>query len=505
MSTNWNGLRSGSDIRGLGVGYENAPPYLSDFVVGRIASAFAVWLSEKAGKPRCTLTVSVGHDPRISSERIKNAVIASLTECGVRVLDCGLSSTPAMFMTTIDLKCDGAVQITASHHPMDKNGLKFFTPSGGLEGAEIAGILYSAEKGGFPSDGGGSVEHVNYMARYAERLRYLICAGVNAADYRRPLSGFKIAVDAGNGAGGFFASDVLEPLGADVSGSVFLIPDGTFPNHVPNPENETAMRFAAEATVKSGSDFGVIFDTDVDRAGCVGSDGTEINRNRLVAVASYIALENNPGAVIVTDSVTSDGLAKYIASLGGRHLRFKRGYKNIINKQIELTKSGTACPLAIETSGHASFAENYFLDDGAYLITKIIILMARLKKEGKTLGDILSTLEEPAEEQEVRIKILSEDFRAAGESFIDGWTSYAGNGGGCKKAPDNHEGIRFSTDAENGDGWILVRLSVHDPVIVVNTESNTKGGTEKMLKRLYGFAKDIKGLDISALADAVSG
>lgn len=118
--------------------------------------------------------------------------------------------------------------------------------------------------------------------------------------------------------------------------------------------------------------------------GCVDSSGREINRNRLVALASVIALEGNPGGTVVTDSLTSDGLREFIEkTLGGKQIRFKRGYKNVIDKSIELNNEGVNSPLAIETSGHAALKENYFLDDGAYLATKIVILLAKLNNDGK--------------------------------------------------------------------------------------------------------------------------
>lgn len=124
--------------------------------------------------------------------------------------------------------------------------------------------------------------------------------------------GWKIVVDAGNGSGGFFA-DLLEDLGADVSGSQFLEPNGTFPNHVPNPEDPTAMESAARAVRSANADLGIVFDTDVDRSAVVAADGSEVNRNRLIAALSAIVLEEHPGSTIVTDSVTSTGLAKFIA------------------------------------------------------------------------------------------------------------------------------------------------------------------------------------------------
>ena len=186
------------------------------------------------------------------------------------------------------------------------------------------------------------------------------------------------------------------------------------------------MASICEAVKEQKADLGVIFDTDVDRGGAVDHQGEEINRNRLVAVASAIALEGNEGGTIVTDSITSSGLKSYIEeTLGGKHHRFKRGYKNVINEAIRLNQEGINCPLAIETSGHAALRENYFLDDGAYLVTKIIIKMAQLKKEGKTLESLLAPLQEPKESVEVRMPILTEDFRACGEQVISGLEAYA--------------------------------------------------------------------------------
>lgn len=114
---------------------------------------------------------------------------------------------------------------------------------------------------------------------------------------------------------------VLAPLGADVSGSQFLDPDGMFPNHIPNPEHPSAMKAATEAVLASKSDLGIVFDTDVDRAAIVGKNGQPIDRNRMIALMAAIALRDYPGSTIVTDSVTSNGLAAFIKELGGKHLR----------------------------------------------------------------------------------------------------------------------------------------------------------------------------------------
>ena len=491
---NLKALKSGTDIRGTAVETSEHPLYdLTDENVKRFTAGFVDFLMKKTGKT--SLLISVGHDSRVSANRISNAVKEELSVYNVKILDCGLCSTPAMFMTTVERNCDGAVQITASHHPWDRNGLKFFTRDGGLESSELDEVISFAESYTPKGNDIKNVEAVDFLTDYSALLRDIIKKGVNSENYDKPLDGFKIIVDAGNGAGGFYAYDVLEPLGANVTGSQFLEPDGMFPNHIPNPENKQAMASACAATVNSGADLGIIFDTDVDRAGCVDKSGLEINRNRLVALAAAIALENNEGGTIVTDSVTSSGLTDFINNrLGGKHLRFKRGYKNVIDEAIRRNKEGENTPLAIETSGHAAFKENYFLDDGAYLVTKIIILAARLRKEGKELSSVISSLKEPAEAEEIRLNILCEDFKAYGQKVIKELTEYAEKTDGWILADDNYEGVKVSFGKDDGNGWFLLRLSVHDPVMPLNIESDEKGGNEKIIEKIRSFLSDYESL-----------
>ena len=500
MDKFWKSFKSGTDIRGVAAdGVEGEPLNLTDEVVGKMAKAFLMWLSQRTGKKPDALRVAVGHDSRISADRIRSAVVNAMTECGAKVLDCGLSSTPSMFMITLDRQLDGSVQITASHHPYHRNGLKFFTPAGGLDGCDIEAILGFCESGSFPDSAeGGSSEKTDYMKEYAAHLRDIIRKGIGGENDDRPLEGLHIVVDAGNGAGGFYATDVLEPLGADISGSVFLEPDGMFPHHIPNPEDKDAMKSICNAVMKAHADLGVIFDTDVDRGGAVDSLGAEINRNRLVALASAIALENCPGGTIVTDSTTSAGLRKFIeVSLGGVHYRYRRGYRNVINRAVELNGQGINCPLAIETSGHAAMRENYFLDDGAYLVTMIIIKMAQLRSRGESLAALTADLEDPLEECELRFKITAEDFREYGERVLAELEQYAQAREDWIIADDNREGIRVSF--EDDQGWFLLRLSVHDPIMPLNLESMKEGGTRSIAKKLYGFLKECGSLDIAAI------
>ncbi len=489
----YSSLKSGTDIRGVATDLGGNTVNLTADAVYDITAAFIVWYANKFGKKPNEMKVSLGHDSRITGDEIAAKVSQALVNAGIMVFDCGLSSTPAMFMTTVDLMVDAAIEITASHHPFDRNGLKFFTKNGGLDSSDIDEIVTYANNGEeIISNCAGVRIAMDYMTVYAARLRKMICEAVGKSEYDKPLKDYKIVVDAGNGVGGFYAREVLEKLGADITGSRFLEPDGMFPNHIPNPEDKTAMKSICEAVKESGADLGLIFDTDVDRAGCVDSFGCEVNRNRLIALASFIATEGRRNAVIVTDSVTSDGLKEFIEKeLGCVHYRYRRGYKNVINKAVELTEEGKDCPLAIETSGHAALKENYFLDDGAYLVTKIVIELAR----GRDINKVLSSLKVPVEEKEVRLTIEAEDFKTYGKDVVRKFEEYVTARPEYRIADDNREGIRVSTE----NGWFLLRISVHDPVMPMNFESNKEGGIAEDIANIKEFFSQFAELDTSFL------
>ncbi|MBD5559306.1 MAG: phosphomannomutase/phosphoglucomutase [Clostridia bacterium] len=492
-------LQNGSDIRGIATGADaNLTPSEAEV----LGAAFALWLRARTGKT--DMRIALGRDSRVSGPALLDACAAGLQDMGADVLDCGMASTPAMFMATVydETDADGAIMVTASHLPMNRNGLKFFTRSGGLEKEDIQAIIDLAEGGTLkPADRHGTRTETNLIDLYTADLVRQVRSATGS---ETPLAGLHIIVDAGNGAGGFYAEKVLAPLGADVSGSQFLDPDGTFPNHIPNPENADAMASIVGAVKNAQADFGIIFDTDVDRAGAVDADGTVLNRNRLIALLAAILLEENPGTTIVTDSVTSDGLADFIAGRGGRHHRFKRGYRNVINESIRLNNAGEDSALAIETSGHAAFRDNYFLDDGAYLITRLLIQLARQHAGGGTLSDLIADLAEPAESTEIRLDITDLDYRAYGEQIIHDLETAAVASEGVQVAPDNYEGVRLAFDDTHGSGWLLLRLSLHEPLMPVNIESTRPGGVRQMAQFLANFLRKYDKLDQAPLVDFLS-
>ena len=495
-------VQNGNDVRGAAIAIDTEPKTLSAPLVKFIARAFADYLAKKTGAEKKDLRVGVGHDSRITAEIIKAACLYGLSE--VQGFDCGLITTPAMFQSTVlpASNFDGSVMITASHLPFNRNGMKFFTKDGALSKAELTQILEQAAAlaGVFAEEspetlltsdklpvGDGTVTVFDMKSLYCEHMKEIIRAN-SGSDEEKPLTGLRIAVDSGNGASGFFASDILEPLGADTEGSQFLNPDGTFPNHVPNPEDKTAMEAIQKATLEHHADLGVIFDCDGDRAAVVFSDGMPVNRNTLIALLGVIVAEQAPGSTVVTDSVTSDELAEFLeGSLGLKHLRFKRGYKNVIDKGIELNAAGETCELAIETSGHGAFKENYFSDDGAYIAAKIIGRLARIRREGKTLESLIADLRQPAEAAEMRLSITAEDFKAYGQQVLEDFRAFCAADPRFHIVSPNYEGVRVAFDDEEVKGWLLIRLSLHDPVIPINLESANDGGVDILKERIRPF------------------
>lgn len=494
-------LQKETDIRGIAIECPEYKVNLTPKIVRLLGDGFVKWIKEKNINGKNRIKIAVGMDSRLSGPILKSSLIDSLINAGCDVYDCGMSTTPAMFMTTVldNYKCDGSIMITASHLPYYYNGLKFFTAKGGCEKEDIQDILAKAcgtEITNISTK--GKFRKINFIDEYASILVDKIRKSIDSkSNYERPLNGNKIIVDAGNGAGGFFASKVLKELGADTEGSQFIEPDGRFPNHIPNPENKEAMESLRAAVLKSKADLGIIFDTDVDRAAIVSSDGIEINKNAIIALASSIVLEEHPSSIIVTDSVTSTGLAEFISDLGGIHHRFKRGYKNVINESKRLNEEGRESYLAIETSGHAALKENYFLDDGAYLIAKILIKMAKLKEEGKEITSLIEKLKFPKESRDIRIKIKRDDLSTYGENIISELKNYVNSVEGWGIEPENYEGVKINCNEESGDGWFLLRLSLHEPVLSLNIETNSDEGISIIGKNIMMFLDKFKDLDLS--------
>lgn len=293
-------LQEGSTVSGVSLtGVPGEPLSLREDEAKAIAIGFLVWLSDRTGHRPEEMTLAIGRDPRTSGPRLLDGLMDGFGAYGCKVYDFGYAASPAMYMATVfeDFACDGTVMITASHLPYNRNGFKFFTKDGRLGEEDVTTVLeYAADQGtqltkiGRPPKEGQQVHRLGKLVFEAERndimtpycafLRDRIIEETGAGE--RPFAGMKIAVDAGNGGGGFYATRVLKPLGADVNASQYLEPDGMFENHAPDPEDKDAFNAVSLQTIGGGADLGLLFNADMDQFAAVDSCGREIARGGMM-------------------------------------------------------------------------------------------------------------------------------------------------------------------------------------------------------------------------------
>lgn len=253
-----------------------------------IAKAFLLWLAQNTDKNLNELTIAVGEDPRLSGRLLKVACFDALVPFGVTCFDCGLTATPAieaivtgkLALEPYNMKCDGAIMITSSRGEPHINGFKLFDQNGLLMEKDYVDVIKSSNSKTDLKKLGEPGFEDNFKMKYGKKTyntneihlskvysHYLcqilmdhICKN-NLCE--RPLAGLKICVDASNGAGGFIARNVFAPLGADISCSQNLEPDGNFFNHPPDPNNKSAKHSVSMKTLSNGCDLGLLFDSDL--------------------------------------------------------------------------------------------------------------------------------------------------------------------------------------------------------------------------------------------------
>lgn len=495
MTSDWRKFLSGTDIRGNEI-------ELTDEFASKFGYAAALWMARKLDKTPDTLTVAVGRDPRKSGARLSRALIKGLTAADCDVVDCGECGTPALTSFITDSgKADGAIMITGSHFGAGVNGFKLMLKTGSAGSDDMAEMIEQARTLKVPVR---LVTNANPMEIYRKKLTDMARERLED-DALKPLLGLHVVIDAGSGMGGFYA-DLLEELGADTTGSMNLEPDGTFPAHLPDIGSPDAIARLSETVVSTGADMGVMFDADCDRAAIIDQNGRLIAGNRLIALISAIILDKDPGATIVTDSVTSSGLTRFITEWGGVHYRFRRGYRNVIEEARRLNREGIDCPLAIETSGHVAFRDNGFIDDGVYLVTRLVCEAYDRKRFGQTLSSVIDELNEPVEFREIRLRLDTDSPAEAAQEVIEIVLSHTLDNPEWRFAPDSREGVRilFNLDGGVDNAWFQLRMSVHDSsVMVLNAESDVHGGIDYMLAGLEALLDEKCDIDLTPLTYAV--
>ena len=327
------------DIRG------KVPHELNEDVAYRVGRAFVDYLQAK--------TVVVGHDIRLTSESLTNALVNGLTDAGANVIHIGQCGTEEVYFATFHLEVDGGIVVTASHNPMDYNGMKFVKegsrPISGDDGLnEIRAI---AESGEFNApEIKGSVTKQDVRPAYIEHLfSYIDVAKL------KPL---KIVCNAGNGGAGAIV-DALEPHLPFEFIKVHHEPDGTFPNGIPNPLLPERRQATIDAVKAEGAAMGIAWDGDFDRCFFFDETGAFIEGYYLVGLLAQAFLLKNPGANIVHDPRLTWNTIDQVSAAGGKPVQSKTGHAFIkaAMREADAIYGG-------EMSAHHYFKRFAYCDNG---------------------------------------------------------------------------------------------------------------------------------------------
>ncbi len=447
------------DIRGI-AGRDISPEFAR-----RLGFAYCSFIASKMNKPLGEMRVSVGRDCRLSSDDYADALISSLTACGVRVLDLGVCPTPLTYFSVFHLALDGGIMITGSHNPGDYNGFKICVGKDTLHGHDIQELRGLIETNERPEEAAGSIEKFAVIPAYTDHL-------VQNARRVRPL---KVVLDAGNGTASTVAPHLFERLGATVI-PLFCELDGRFPNHHPDPTVPANLKDLVAAVKSHRADFGVAFDGDSDRIGLVDETGRIIYGDELMVLLSRDVLRERPGATIISEVKSSHRLYSDIAAHGGKPLMWKTGHSLIKSKMKE-----TGAALAGEMSGHIFFADRYFgFDDAIYAALRVYeIAGAHPGGVSELLADLPPSVSTP----EIRVDCVEEKKFA----LVDAAKRLLSPG---RKVTDI-DGVRI----DFGDSWGLIRASNTQPVLVLRFEAPSEGRLEEIralfLEQLQNAASEV--------------
>jgi len=361
--------------------------------------------------------IAVGHDMRISSPGMAAAAIAGAAEAGADVLELGLVGTEMVYFAVGELGLDGGIAVTASHNPKDYTGLKIVRegalPVGGESG--LLEIRDRAMSGDSPSNGPkGTVEPYDLWPGYVERVLSFVDP--------KAIEPLKIVIDAANGMGGVMMPPVLEHLPQLEVVRCFFEPDGTFPNHLPNPLLPENREFIVAKTLDEGADFGAAFDGDADRCFFVDDSGEFVPGDFVTALFAESVLAKEPGAKIIYDVRASWAVPQTIERAGGVPLINRVGHAFIKQRMRE-----EHAAFGGEVSGHYYFRDFSQADSG---VVPFLLMLELVSKRG-SLSEVLRPFRErffitgelntPVADVDAKLRELEERFGAEGRvSHLDG-------------------------------------------------------------------------------------
>ena len=433
------------DIRGL------AGKELTEELFYRIGRAAVVYAGAKK--------VFVGGDMRNSTERLKNALMAGLTDQGANVVDIGLISTPLLNIMTIrDSEADLGIMITASHNPAEYNGCKFvykrtMMPIGLDSG--LNQIRDMAEKYTFADAiEKGTVEKRDLKTKHAEFVLSLV-----DIEKIKPL---KIVIDLGNGIEGVLIDGFMEQLPVDVE-YLFKEPDGNFPNHEANPLKYETLRALQKMVVEIGADMGFAFDADGDRVGLVDENGEIVSGDKIIALLAPEMLKKFPEAVVIYDVKCSRSVAEVVSAKGGRPVESRVGRTLIIQ---EMRKTDAA--FGGELSGHFYYKDLFGFESGDLTLLFILKLVS---ETGKKVSELVRQFNHYYHSGEINFETERKD-----EIIAKFEKKYAS---GAKKI-SKMDGIKI----EFADWWFNVRKSNTEPLLRLVLEADTEEKMKEKIKEI---------------------
>ncbi len=437
------------DIRGV------VDKDLTDEVVLLLGKGFGTYLQRQGGKK-----VSVGGDVRLSSDRFRKILIEGLTSTGVDVIDIGTVPTPVQYFSLFKLNVDGGVMITGSHNPPEFNGFKMAVGQSTIYGEEIQKLKELIESEDFLT-GEGTVESTEIIPDYIEDIKSRI----------HIPSKVKAVIDCGNGAASLVVGELMRELGVDAY-FMYCEPDGTFPNHHPDPTVEKNVADLREQVLKLQADLGVAYDGDADRIGVIDDRGEIVWGDRLLILFARDVLKEKKGQKIIFEVKCSQALPEAIEAAGGEPIMWKTGHSLLKKKMKE-----TGATIAGEMSGHLFFADRYHgYDDAIYASVRLFELLA---KEQKKISELLADVPKYYSTPEMRIETPSDEEKfkiaqKAAEYFKQHYDVI------------DVDGVRILF----GDGWGLVRASNTQPVLVLRFEAKTPERLEEIKSLVLNKLKE---------------
>ena len=443
------------DIRGKVA--EDFPPE----VVVSLGKAFGTLVKRSGGRE-----IAISGDIRLTTPDLINFFKEGVLSTGVDVINIGIVPTPVNYFSLFELDVAASVQITGSHNPPEFNGFKLSLHKKPVYGDQIQLIKNFILNLDY-DNGEGSETRYKLLPKYAEMIQSKI--SINKK--------MKVVMDCGNAAAAINAPSIFKDLGVELK-ELFCEPDGTFPNHHPDPTVEENLKDLISEIKNGDYDLGIAFDGDADRLGVVDETGEIIWADQLLAILLSDVIEE--GDEVIFDVKCSQALEDVISELGGRPVMWKTGHSLIKNKMAE-----NNCKIGGEMSGHIFFADDYFgYDDAIYVAGRLIQMLSNTEK---TLSELKSVIPKYISTPEIRLEAESDEKKFEIAKMAE---DYFSKNYDCITV----DGVRVKFK----EGWGLVRASNTQPVIVCRFEGDTLDNMNKIQSIILDKLKEFGNLKIGS-------